>query len=1473
MGRSAPLLRAAQWALRALITALKRPQNAFEAVAERAEDGSYVVSYSQYRHLQRKMHYSFAGSAIMIVVAALTIAAYFPHFPGRLAQIVFADEIIVDDDGVECPSRDYASIQTALDNASAGDTVTVCAGTYAETVGAAFDNITLEGREGDTVIITAPDLAVGIYKSGFTLQNVTLNISALGGQNIVIGQDDEVPTDIGNLSISNVKFTTDTDDEAINGIWIRAGVTADEIWVQDSTFTDISSAVIKDDGENLGTVRITNNTFYCLGSLEVGGSMILIQGDVGTVWHIYDNIFAAQSTGTRTGIGMLTNPTVNHTYNAYYNTDNGYVSSAQSGELGLSLGEFDANPGFVDAPNGDYSLKTWSAAIGVGISSGDLGAVDFTGTPSSTITVDASGADFTSVTSALEATSGAAARTISVAAGTYSNEAATMKSNVTIAGAGANSITLSGTGSSPVITASSASDFTVQGVTITGGTHGISITDGSGATIESNTITANSTSSTTAWSSSIAALSYGATAETATSYNSAFMDYQNNCNSGDEIMYYHFSSDTWTVICSDLRTTVPDATEAVMAADGYIDIVLATVDVGGGDNLSTLYLAPSSFTDFATLNAGLAGMGTVEAYIHDAFSKSGNTWTFNGIEDGVNGVTVETAGQGVFLGETTPSLSQTASYYGGIYLDTDQATVSGNTITSNGAGISLAGSSVVSVGSGNTITSNAVGVLLADSSKFDSTEDAITGNTTSNIVHGSSDTSVFTNTDFEYDDTPDKTTITDGTISATYTTRATVAGATSGTVAWTNASGGAAVDAQGSAISAQTITDGVTPYITPQAWSITSSGATLNPLVASATVAGYATSRSSYTLSSQNQEVSITLLLPSDAVYVDGDAGSDITGDGSDSAPFATLTQALTGIESGGTIFATGTFTEQVSVTSTHAGTEGSPTTVAAWPGQDAPVLTATGNDYGFSLAGADYVTISGFTVHGATETNIIASSSDNVTINGCTAYTSGETGIKVTSSSLSSTVSNNTVYGSEEVGIKIDDGSTGSTVSSNTVYDIPDGNCIEAVESDSATFINNVANDCNIGIGSDSSNEVSIINNSIYRIGSFGIYSGGTDIVTKNNIISLGNDDEGAAGIGYLANLGALGAISDYNNIYPGTNDYVAAGIYINPEDEDDLTYTYYSTLEDWQALTDGDANSISADPLFTSTTDGSEDFTLQSGSPSVDAGDPEGECSSEPYASNSNAEACVLDQGAYGNTASGSYIETTTIVVDVFPPLPVEGAAVSLDDSCRALLTWSNPADSDRASIRILRGAGGLPVSGTPYDTLPASATSYLDSNIVPGDEYRYIVRAVDAAGNQTTDEPELLLEPEVPEGLGNLDASSPTGGALLLSFDPILSPHVELDLRYLEGGALYGNNFASGTPYELDPDESLADGMVVMEGLAGDTEYGVAARVTKKGQACLASEVAATTGRTADATPPGAPENPTIIDILRELARQLF
>ena len=242
-------------------------------------------------------------------------------------------------------------------------------------------------------------------------------------------------------------------------------------------------------------------------------------------------------------------------------------------------------------------------------------------------------------------------------------------------------------GSDGIYTDGSSSNNTISSNTIYSNLgHGVNVTSSGNYQITENEIYSHGTTTTSYWLSAISPLKYGS--------EDCDEEFMGSCGAEDPaVMYYDSGSDDWTSICSTNTTVVPDAYESAAEAAGGFDAILMTIDVGGGPATTTAYTDKGAFTDLATIEAALVGMGTAQAYIHNIMTKSGDTWTYNGIVDGVNGVVVETDGESVSLVDTEPSLSTYTTYLKvGIVLGTATTTsVTKNTFYNNGITLALTG--------------------------------------------------------------------------------------------------------------------------------------------------------------------------------------------------------------------------------------------------------------------------------------------------------------------------------------------------------------------------------------------------------------------------------------------------------------------------------------------------------------------------------------------------------------------------------------------------------------------------------------------------------------------------------------------------------------------------------------------------------------------------------------------------------------
>lgn len=201
-------------------------------------------------------------------------------------------------------------------------------------------------------------------------------------------------------------------------------------------------------------------------------------------------------------------------------------------------------------------------------------------------------------------------------------------------------------------------------------------------------------------------------------------------------------------------------------------------------------------------------------------------------------------------------------------------------------------------------------------------------------------------------------------------------------------------------------------------------------------------------------------------IYVDGDALAN--GQGTPEEPANTFALALSFIVPGeeNIIYATGTFAEQVDISSDKGGqSEDTRTIVDQWPGRSQPVNDVTLGDangkpvyLAYYIHDAAYVTIRNQRTMGAKATNIWSQYSHNivlennitsnanekgicvygsqdVAIRGNTAFDNGLIGIYMPVSSERILVENNVAYGNAEHGILAGDGSKDITIRNNQAY------------------------------------------------------------------------------------------------------------------------------------------------------------------------------------------------------------------------------------------------------------------------------------------------------------------------------------------------------------------------------------------------------------------------------------------------------
>ena len=234
-------------------------------------------------------------------------------------------------------------------------------------------------------------------------------------------------------------------------------------------------------------------------------------------------------------------------------------------------------------------------------------------------------------------------------------------------------------------------------------------------------------------------------------------------------------------------------------------------------------------------------------------------------------------------------------------------------------------------------------------------------------------------------------------------------------------------------------------------------------------------------------------------------------------------------------------------------------------------------------------------------------------------------------------------VGGERGYGIWIDNVTDLHTIRYNTVYLNAKSGIFVEITSDSLVYYNIIYSNVLAGIQLSAYNKIAPIErNLIYGNTSYenkyGIYSQGysdsaaggcVDNIYKNNIM-LGNSTDAIFATNGCENDGTAGS----GNVYSNNSLGVESANFIN------WGGVGKSTYDDWETAYGGTTNSVEADPLFTDA--GSDDFTLQPGSPAINAGVDLGNSYDDALAPDSSWPSGVITirQGIFRGWEIGAYI-----------------------------------------------------------------------------------------------------------------------------------------------------------------------------------------------------------------------------------------
>jgi len=129
---------------------------------------------------------------------------------------------------------------------------------------------------------------------------------------------------------------------------------------------------------------------------------------------------------------------------------------------------------------------------------------------------------------------------------------------------------------------------------------------------------------------------------------------------------------------------------------------------------------------------------------------------------------------------------------------------------------------------------------------------------------------------------------------------------------------------------------------------------------------------------------------------------------------------------------------------------------------------------------------------------------------------------------------------------------------------------------------------------------------------------------------------------------------------------------------------------------------------------------------------------------------------------TGQSSHFTTfaITAATDTTPPTaPASQTAIDQKTGGKIKVAWTNPADSDFASIKIYRSTTDGTVGSVITTISSTTTTSYENSGLTDGTKYYYVVKAVDTSGNESTNTTQVNATPSTATlpstGLPNLSS----------------------------------------------------------------------------------------------------------------------
>jgi hypothetical protein len=209
---------------------------------------------------------------------------------GAQASVIYVD---AGPDDPACPTTPYATIQDAVDDATAGDTVVVCDGTYNETV-TVDEELRLVANDGSDVVLDGDTLPAGSTA-------ITVEASAAGS--VVDGFDAtgfDTVVSLSNAGDTVVRDLVANDSETGVAVSASGTATVSNVTVRDVALDGVSTGVLvsTDDDAALSDVNVYRNVVNAsaTGVLIEGNSSVPVS-DVGVRQNLVAN---ATTAGVRT---------------------------------------------------------------------------------------------------------------------------------------------------------------------------------------------------------------------------------------------------------------------------------------------------------------------------------------------------------------------------------------------------------------------------------------------------------------------------------------------------------------------------------------------------------------------------------------------------------------------------------------------------------------------------------------------------------------------------------------------------------------------------------------------------------------------------------------------------------------------------------------------------------------------------------------------------------------------------------------------------------------------------------------------------------------------------------------------------------------------------------------------------------------------------------------------------------------------